>query len=228
MTTLVVRDGGAATRTRAASLPRLLTWLGGISIAVGVGAIAYAHVMVAPYLQRSVDVARRLVDDGAATMIALAESESATEAVRTPSDEVTRRNVATLKPAVAVFEALAGTLRVVPGAGGEGPAESSEHARTAAGLPGNLAKLRRAIDSLAGEGERVRTAALALESAKREHPLPSLQPAIAAATARIHETQSILADTDPARAVTLLADFIAGLYLFMGGALIAVGRSLSQ
>jgi len=55
-----------------------------------------------------------------------------------------------------------------------------------------------------------------------------LQPALAAASARIRETQSILADTDPARAMTLLADFIAGLYLVMGGALITMGRALSQ
>jgi hypothetical protein len=209
------------------SVARILTLLGGVSISVGIGAIAYAHVAVAPYLQRTVDVARRLIDDGAATTITLRESALSTEALRAPSKELTDRSVATLKPSIAVFEALADTLRVIPGATDDGAGESSDRGRSAAGLPGSLGKLRRSIDTLAGEAEHVRTAAIALDAETRRHPMSSLQPAIAAIGARIRETQAILADTDPARTMTLLADLIAGLYLFLGGALVAIGCAMS-
>jgi hypothetical protein len=199
-----------------------------MSIAVGFVAIAYAHVIVAPYLQRSVDVARRLVDDGLATTIALSETAASADALRAPGEQVVRRSVATLQPSIAVFEAVADTLRVVPGATGDRDAAASDGPPPAAGLPGSVRKLRRAIDGLVGEAEHVRTAALALEAEKRRHRVPSMQPALAAAGARLRETQAILADTNPARGMTMLADLIAGLYLFLGGALIATGRAISQ
>jgi hypothetical protein len=199
-----------------------------MSIAVGVVAIAYAHVMVAPYLHRSVDVARRLVDDGLAATITLSETAASANALGGPGEEVVRRSAATLAPSIAVFEALADTLRVVPGASGDRDAAASDGPPRGAGLAGSVRKLRRAIEGLVGEAEHVRTAALALEAEKRRHRVPSVQPALAAAGARLRETQAILAETNPARTTTMLADLIAGLYLFLGGALVVTGRALSQ
>ena len=211
---------------------RLLNTIGGLAIAVGVGTMAYAHIAVDPALRRSVDVARQAVNDGAAALVLLSESVEATEALRPPTEEVTRRSVALLKPAIALLEGLSETVRLIPGAGGappnEGTVESSRPTRATASLPGSLAKLGRAVDTLTEEAQGLRKAALALEAETGRHPSSTLQPVVAAVTARIGETQNILADTDPAGKMTLLADLIAGIYLVMGGTLIAVARTVEQ
>jgi hypothetical protein len=71
---------------------RLLSLIGALAVAVGVGTVAYAHLAVAPELERSVSVLRRVTDDAAATIGLLSETAEATDAVRPPSQEVTQRS----------------------------------------------------------------------------------------------------------------------------------------
>jgi hypothetical protein len=214
------------------SIRGLLTLIGGGSAAVGVAAIAYAHLAVAPDLERSVDVLRRVADDCAATIAVLSEIAAATDAVRAPGEDVTRRSVAALKPAIAMLEALGDTLRAVPGTGAgatSGVAKLLGGGKSggdgAPDLPGTLAKLDRTVGDLTDEVRRLRTASLAFEAGMDRHETPSLRPTLAAAAARVRETQTILADDDPARGMTMLADLIAGIYVVVGAALVVVARA---
>ena len=96
------------------SVSQLLSSIGGVAVVVGMGAIAVAHCAVAPELRRSVDVARQAVNDGAAAVVVLSHTVEAAEALRPPTEAVSRRYVAMLKPAIALLEA--GVLRVLAAA----------------------------------------------------------------------------------------------------------------
>jgi hypothetical protein len=76
------------------------------------------------------------------------------------------------------------------------------------------------LDTVSVEAQKLRTVALAVETESGRHPVPSLQPALTGATARIRETQDILDETNPARDMTLLADLIAGIYLVIDATLL--------
>jgi hypothetical protein len=214
------------------SVCRLLQCIGGLAILVGIGTIAYAHLAVSPELHRSVDVARRAVNDGATALVVLSQSVEATEALRPPTAELTHRNLAVLKLTIALLEGLPETLRLISSAGGtssgEQPAEPAKGARPSAGLPASLAKLGRAVAALTDEAQGLRKAAVTLEEETARHPMPSFRPAVAAAAARVRETQDILAETNPARNMTLLADLIAGIYLVIGAMLLTLARAAAK
>ena len=211
---------------------RPTTVLGVASIAIGVGAMIYAHVGVAPDLQRTEDVVRRLVADTAFAVGELQRAAEATDAVRLPTEDATRRSVAALDPGLAMLDALAGTLRAIPGtdttaASGVGRASSGsddDARRGTAGLGTSLARLERAVTDAAADVRALRHASLVMESATERHPLPSFQPTLATVAARVDETQAILADTRPARGITLLFDLIAGMYVMLGAGLLVVHR----
>jgi hypothetical protein len=189
------------------SVRRLLTVIGVVSVLIGSGAIAYAHIFVAPELRRSVDVLGRVADDSAATIAALSRMAEATDALRAPGEDVTRRSVAALKPGIAMLESLADTARAIP-------------------VPPSLAKLAGAVDDLTAEARRLQTASRAFVAQMDRHETPSFRPVLAAAAVRIQETQGLLAYNDPARGMTLLADLIAGTYIVLGAALIVVARGV--
>jgi hypothetical protein len=225
------------------ALSRLFTVLGGVAIAIGIGAIAYAHLAVAPDLQRSVDVARRLTDDAARGVDALFETAEASDAVRGPAQEVTSRTIAVAQPTITMLDALADTLREIPGTGGgpvagvrrlaerivpvgrDAPAPEADERSS---LGQNVTKLRRAVDALTNDTRRLRQAALAMDGVARRHEVPSFQPTVAALGMRVGEIRAILAETNPARGMTFLADFIAGIYLIVGTALVLVGHGASR
>jgi hypothetical protein len=226
------------------AVSRLFTFLGGVAIAIGVGAIAYAHLAVAPDLQRSVDVARRLTDDAARGVDALFETSEASDAVRGPAQEVTSRTIAVAQPTITMLDALAATLREIPGTGGgpvagvrrlaerivpvgRGDAPAPE-ADERSPLGQNVTKLRRAVDALTNDTRRLHQAALAMDGVARRHEVPSFQPTVAALGLRVGEIRAILAETNPARGMTFLADFIAGIYLIVGTALVLVGHAASR
>jgi hypothetical protein len=214
------------------SVGRLLQCIGGLAILAGVGTIAYAHLAVSPELHRSVDVARQAVNDAATALVVLSRSVEATEALRPPTAELTHRNLAVLKLTIALLEGLPETLRLIPSAGGtssgEQPAEPAKGARPSAGLPSSLAKLGRAVDALTNEAQGLRKAAVTLEDETARHPMPTLRPVVAAAAARVRETQDILAETNPARNMTLLADLIAGIYLVIGAMILTLARAVGK
>jgi hypothetical protein len=58
--------------------------------------------------------------------------------------------------------------------------------------------------------------------------MPTFRPAVAAAAARVRETQDILAETNPARNMTLLADGIAGIYLIIGATLLTLAHAVGK
>jgi hypothetical protein len=99
------------------SVCRLLQCIGGLAILGGIGTIAYAHLAVSPELHRSVDVARRAVNDAATALVVVSQSVEATEALRPPTAELTHRNLAVLKLTIALLEGLPETLRLIPSAG---------------------------------------------------------------------------------------------------------------
>jgi hypothetical protein len=176
------------------SVCRLLQCIGGLAILVGIGTIAYAHLAVSPELHRSVDVARRAVNDAATALVMVSQSVEATEALRPPTAELTHRNLAVLKLTIALLEGLPETLRLIPSAGGtssgEQPAEPSKGARPAVGLAASLTKLGRAVAALTDEAQGLRKAAVTLEEETARHPMPTFRPAVAAAAARVRETQA--------------------------------------
>lgn len=187
---------------------RALTGLGVVACVIGVGTIAYAHLSVGPELQRSVDVARRLADDAAGAVDALREVSRGADAARPPSLGVVGDATATLGPGIALFAAMRTPLGAIPG--------------DAAG------RLQAAVDDLLADARRLQRSSTALETSLRRHPVPSLTPTVDAAGARVGEVRTLLAENDPARGMTLLADLLAGLYLVMGAALIVVGRIVER
>jgi hypothetical protein len=82
--------------------------------------------------------------------------------------------------------------------------------------------------ALTDEAQGLRKAAVTLEDETARHPMPTFRPAVAAAAARVRETQDILAETNPARNMTLLADGIAGIYLVIGATLLTLARAVGK
>jgi hypothetical protein len=217
---------------------RLLNLLGIVAVAVGLGTLVYAHIAVAPELERSVGILRRVTDDAAATIGLLAQTAAATDAVRPPSRDVTTTSVEAMTPAIVMLDALADTLQALPGVEREAAdvASGSDRGKKpagrtgpdgATGLSSGLAKLGRAVDDLNTEARRLRTASRELDAQMKRHQVPSLQPSLTAAAARIQEMQDILTRSDPARGL-LLVDLVAGIYLVMGATLLTVARTLGS
>jgi hypothetical protein len=84
------------------------------------------------------------------------------------------------------------------------------------------------VDTLTNEAQGLRKAAVTLEDETARHPMPTLRPVVAAAATRVRETQDILAETNPARNMTLLADLIAGIYLVIGATLLTLARAVGK
>jgi hypothetical protein len=200
-----------------------MTLLGGVAITIAIATIAYAHLSMGRDLQRTVDVLRRTANDSVAAVGTLTWMARSTDAVRGPGEDVTRRSIAAIEPGIAVLEALADMLRVVPGA-----AKSDVKYGDSSDLPSSLSRLRSGVDRLTADARRMRTASQTLAARMRKHEIPSMQPDLAAAGARVRELRDVLHDANPARGITLLVDLIAGLYLIFGGALIVVGRTLRR
>jgi hypothetical protein len=215
---------------------RLLMLLGALSMVIGLASMLYLHAFVARDLQRTVDVSRRLIDDAIVGVAALSQTAAATDAVRGPSNEAVARSVAMLDPAIALLGAMDRSLGALPG----GPSETKgivgrlsealrpEDGTADDGVLAGVADLRRAIRDAAADARRLRHPSRAMSAAMQRHDIPSFQPVLAALRDRLHETRSILTDTNPARGVTVLADLVAGVYVVLGGALVLAARMLER
>jgi hypothetical protein len=95
-------------------------------------------------------------------------------------------------------------------------------------LAASLAKLDRAVAALTDEAQGLRKAAVTLEEETARHPRPTFRPAVAAAAARVRETQAILAETNPSRNMTVLVDGIAGIYLIIGATLLTLAHAVGK
>jgi hypothetical protein len=210
---------------RAPSAPGVVAMLGGASILIGVIVLVYAHAAMARDLQRSVDLGRRVISDAIDAVGVLSNLAVSTDAIRERSEEVTRRSATVLRPGVDMLDAVADALRVIPGAEGSSAAES-KGAGSVTALPEQLRRTAEALKKLTAEARALRTSTAAVAVTLDRHPPPSLRPTLDVADARLSEAQALLHDANPARGITLMVDLIAGVYVVIGAALLAVARGM--